>query len=162
MNTQLVADPGPRNQERRLLLAVDESDSSRRAVMYVADFFGDYKDIVITLFSILPQPSEDFFPSDEERLQWLDEQKQSRERMFADYKNLLVAGGIRAEGIETRLTVRQCLSLGDAILEVQDTLRCCIVVLGRRGLSHEEEFIFGSTTSRIIRQARHCAVLVVT
>lgn len=161
MNAQTVADPAPRSQERRLLLAVDESDSSRRAVMYVADFFGDYKDIAVTLFSILPEPAEDFLPSDEERRQWLDEKRRSREAVLADYGEILVGGGIRADRIETRLVIRRCPSLGDAILEAQDALRCCIVVLGRRGLSHQEEFIFGSTTSRILHHARHCAIMVV-
>ena len=161
MNTQIVADPAPRSQERRLLLAVDETDSSRRAVMYVADFFGDYQDVAITLFSILPEPSEDFFRSDDERRRWLEEHGRSREEMLEDYKRILAGAGIRADRIETRLAIRPCRSIGDAILEAQDALRCCIVVLGRRGLSHEEEFIFGSTTSRIIRHARHCAVMVV-
>lgn len=161
MSAQTAADPAPRNQERRLLLAVDESDSSRRAVMYVADFFGDYKDLAVTLFSILPEPAEDFFPTDGERRRWLDEKRRIREEVLAEYGKILAAAGIRADGIETRLVVRQCQSLGDAILEAQDELRCCIVVLGRRGLSHQEEFIFGSTTSRILRHARHCAVMVV-
>jgi nucleotide-binding universal stress UspA family protein len=161
MSAERTPDPAPRSQERRLLLAVDESDSSRRAVMYVADFFGDYKEIVITLFSILPEPSEDYFHSDEERRQWLNEQRRSREAMLGGYRKILAGAGIREDRIETRLATRQCLSIGDAILEAQEELRCCIVVLGRRGLSHEEEFIFGSTTSRIIHHARHCAVMVV-
>ena len=161
MNTQSVSGPGPRNQQRRLLLAVDETDSSRRAVMYVADFFGDYRDIFITLFSILPEPSEDYFASDEERRRWFDDQRRCREEVLADYRKILVGAGIRADRVEEHLVVRSCRSIGDAILEAQDELRCCIVVLGRRGLSHEEEFIFGSTSSRIIHHARHCAVMVV-
>lgn len=161
MNEQQAADPAPRSQERRLLLAVDDSDSSRRAVMYVADFFGDFKNLAVTLFSILQEPAEDLFPTDEERRQWLDEQRRSREAVLADYGKILVGAGIRADRIETRLVIRRCPSLGDAILEAQDELRCCIVVLGRRGLSRQEEFIFGSTTSRVLRHARHCAVMVV-
>lgn len=161
MSTRNASDPAPRTQERRLLLAVEESESSRRAVMYVADFFGDYRDIVITLFSIIPEPAEDFFRSDGERRQWLEEKRREREETLAGYRKILAGAGIREDRIESRLSIRKCSSIGDAILEAQDALRCCIVVLGRRGLTHQEEFIFGSTSSRIIHHARHCAVMVV-
>jgi len=161
MREQNVSVPAPKSQERRLLLAVDEEGSSRRAVMYVADFFGDYEAVAITLFSILPEPPEDFFPSDEERRTWLDQNTRRREETLADYKKILVGGGIREDRVMTRLSIRRCISIGDAILEAQDELRCCIVVLGRRGVTHEEEFIFGSTTSRVIHRARHCAVMVI-
>jgi len=99
------------------------------------------EDLAVTLFSILPEPAEDLFPTDGERRQSLDEQRRSREAALADYGRILAGAGIRADRIETRLVIRRCPSLGDAILEAQDELRCCIVVLGRRGLSHQEEFI---------------------
>jgi nucleotide-binding universal stress UspA family protein len=51
--------------------------------------------------------------------------------------------------------------VGDAILEEQEKLRCCIVVVGRRGLSHNEEFVFGSTSSKILHNAKNCAVMVI-
>jgi nucleotide-binding universal stress UspA family protein len=35
------------------------------------------------------------------------------------------------------------------------------VVVGRRGLTHNEEFLFGSTSSKILHHATHCAVMVV-
>lgn len=161
MSAQTAADTAPKSQERRLLLAVDETDSSRRAVMYVADFFGDYKDIDISLLSIVSEPPEDYFPAAAERLHWLAEKKRSMAETLAEYKKILVGAGLCAERIETRLSIRQCLSVGDAILEEQDKLRCCIVVLGRRALSHDEEFIHGSTSSRILHRAKHCAVMVV-
>lgn len=153
-----LAHPG---NNRHLLLAVDESDSSRRAVMYVADFFGDYKDIDISLLSIVAEPSEDYFPSDAARRQWLEEKKRLVAGALEEYRKILAGAGLREDRIETRLSIRQCPSIGDAILEEQDKLRCCIVVLGRRALTHDEEFIYGSTSSRVLHNAKHCAVMVV-
>jgi nucleotide-binding universal stress UspA family protein len=127
----------------------------------VADFFGDYQDVAITLLSILPEPSEDYFATEEERRRWVEERTRRLNGILGEYRKILADAGIGAEKIETRLSVRQCSSIGDAILEEQEKLRCCIVVLGRRGLSHQEEFVFGSTTGRILRQAKHCAVMVV-
>jgi nucleotide-binding universal stress UspA family protein len=63
--------------------------------------------------------------------------------------------------IEIQLSIQPCSSIGDAILEEQEKLRSCIVVIGRRGISHNKEFVFGSTSSTILHLAKHCAVMVV-
>ncbi|MBU0480683.1 MAG: universal stress protein [Proteobacteria bacterium] len=161
MSEDNFTDLARRDRERHLLLAVDESDNSRRAVMYVADFFGDYRDVFVTLLSIIPEPSEDYFPNDAERVSWLQEKKLTVEKALADYHKILQDAGFPENRIDTRLSVRQCVSIGDAILEEQARLRCCIVVAGRRGLTHNEEFIFGSTSSKLLHHASHCAVMII-
>jgi nucleotide-binding universal stress UspA family protein len=161
MSRQDFGDLKKRDTERHLLVAVDESDNSRRAVMYLADFFSDYKDVFITLLTIVPEPSEDYFPTDTERQEWLAEKKQTMQKALENYREILLGAGFRGEQIESRLCLRQCTSIGDAILEEQEKLRCCIVVVGRRGISHNEEFIFGSTSNRILHHAKNCAVMVV-
>nr|MBF0221331.1 universal stress protein [Desulfobulbaceae bacterium] len=156
-----VNDLTKRDTERHLLAAVDESENSKRAVMYLADFFGDNKDIFITLLSIIQEPSEDFFPTDAERHKWVKEKKETMEKILAGYRQILLGAGFQENQLETRLSVRQCDSIGDVILEEQEKLRCCIVVVGRRGLTHSEEFIFGSTSNKILHHAKNCAVMVI-
>lgn len=150
-----------RENERHLLAAVEESDNSRRAVLYLADFFGDYRDVFITLLSIVPEPSEDYFASETERKQWLADKKQTMEKRLTEYKDILIEGGFHDKQIAQRLVIKQCTSIADAILEEQDRLRCCVVAVGRRGLSHNAEFILGSTSSKILHHAKHCAVMVI-
>ncbi|MCL7487052.1 MAG: universal stress protein [Desulfobulbaceae bacterium] len=77
------------------------------------------------------------------------------------YREILLGAGFKPNQIDVRLVIRQCASIGDAIIEEQEKLRCCIVVVGRRGISHNEEFIFGSTSSKIFHHATNCAVMVV-
>lgn len=161
MSEQNFSDVARRDTERHLLAAVDESENSRRAVLYLADFFGDYKDVFITLLSIIPEPSEDYFATEAERGQWLADKEALTEKRLAEYKEILLAAGFQDKQIEARIETRQCASIGDAILEEQEKLRCCIVVVGRRGISHNEEFVFGSTSSKILHHAKHCAVMVV-
>ncbi len=161
MSKGSFSDVARRDSERHLLAAVDESENSRRTIIYLADFFGDYQDIFITLLSILPEPSEDYFATEDERQKWLTEQTAHITNKLAEYRAILVDAGFSEKQIDVRLVVRQCASIGDAILEEQDKLRCCIVAVGRRGLSHNAEFILGSTSSKILHHAKHCAVLVV-
>jgi len=150
-----------RDTERHILVAVNESDNAKRAVMYLADFFGDYRNVFITLLTILPEPEEDYFADDKEKEDWLREKKRNLEECLSLYRGILLDAGFKEDRLTTQLLIRPCSSIGDAILEEQDKLRCCIVVVGRRGLSHNEEFIFGSTSSRILHQAKNCAVMVV-
>jgi len=161
MSAHDFGDLAHRDTERHLLVAVDESDNSRRAVMYMADFFGGFPDVFVTLLTIIPEPSEDFFPTEAERQAWLQAKKAEMRQHLAAYKEILLGAGFQESQIESRLSVRPCTSIGDAILEEQAKLRCCIVVVGRRGISHSEEFVFGSTSSKILHHAKHCAVMVV-
>ncbi len=161
MTEQTFTDLARRDTERHLLVAVDASANSKRAVMYLADFFGDDKDVLVTILSVIPEPSEDYFTTDEEREKWLAKKEAEMNDVLAGYKEILQGEGFQADQIDVRLIVRQCESIGDAIIEEQAKLRCCIVVVGRRGISHSEEFVFGSTSNKILHYAKNCAVMVV-
>jgi len=161
MNETTFTDLARRDNERHLLVAVDESENSRRAVMYVADFFSGIPNIFITLLSILPEPSEDYFPDDQKQQQWRQEREETMTGVLADYRNILLGADFAEDHIASRLSIRPCVSIGDAILEEQEKLHCCIVVVGRRGISHNEEFVFGSTSNKILHHASHCAVMVI-
>lgn len=161
MNEQNFCDLSRRDTERHLLIAVDESDNSRRAVMYVADFFNGYQDVFVTLLSIIPEPVDDLFPTETERQSWLKNKEAEMQKHLAAYKEILLAAGFQDSQIETRLSIRPCTSIGDAILEEQEKLRSCIIIVGRRGISQSQEFLLGSTSSKIVHHARHCAVMVI-
>ena len=161
MSEQAFTDLARRDTERHLLVAVDASENSKRTVMYVADFFGGSQNVFLTILSIIPEPSEDYFASGEQREKWIADQQAEMTRVLDGYKNILLDGGFLESQIDVRLIIRQCTSIGDAIIEEQEKLHCCIVVVGRRGISHNEEFIFGSTSNRILHHATNCAVMVV-
>lgn len=161
MSDNHFGDLARRDQERHLLVAVDESANSRRAVMYLADFFTGHPEVFITLLTVVPEPSPDFFATEEERRDWLDERRKVVSKALVDYRLILLSAGFSEQQIASRQVVKQCASIAEVILEEQDKLRCCIVVVGRRGLSHNEEFILGSTSSKVLHQARNCAVMVV-
>ena len=161
MSEHTFTDLARRDAERHLLVAVDTSANSKRAVMYLADFFGNDKDVFVTILSIIPEPSEDYFATDEERKKWLVDKEAEMKDVLAGYKEILMDAGFQDDRIDTRLIIRQCESIGDAIIEEQAKLRCCIVVVGRRGISHSEEFVFGSTSNKILHHAKNCAVMVV-
>jgi nucleotide-binding universal stress UspA family protein len=151
----------PGDAERHILAAVDESDNSKRAIIFLADFFGRDKDVHITILSIIPEPSEDFFATEAAMAKWRTDKQAEMARVMAGYRDILHGVGFADNRITVRLIIRPCPSIADAILEEHARHHYRIIVVGRRGISHNEEFIFGSTSNKILHHATNCAVMVV-
>ena len=145
---------------KQILIAVDESDNARRAVLHVADFLGGLPGFRVTVLSILPEPAEDYFTSDEERAKWIESAKKKGTDMVGHYGQRLVQAGF-PHMVSPVAVMKRCSSIGECILEEQRNLGATTVVIGRRGLSKKEEFIFGSTSNKILHAARNCCVWVV-
>ncbi len=148
-------------KDKHLLIAVDESDSSRRAVLYVADFLGGFPGFAVTLLRIIPKPQQDFFDTDEEQQFWLKGQLEASNAMLANYSRVLVQSGFPEDKVRYRACVGEDKSFAEAILETRCDLTCCTVVVGRHHHSKAEEFLFGSTSSKLVHDAKGCAVWVV-
>jgi nucleotide-binding universal stress UspA family protein len=148
-------------KERHLLVAVDGSENSRRAVSFVSDFFGGYGGFRVTLLHIVLEPAAGHFGSEEERRAWLAEREAEARVILDGYRGLLAEGGVPEAQVDVLIEVAQASSIADAILGVQEWLQGCTIVVGRRGLSKKEEFLLGSTSNKILHGAKGCAVMVI-
>jgi nucleotide-binding universal stress UspA family protein len=148
-------------RDKHLLIAIDQSESSKRAVLYVADILGGVPGFKVTLLSVIPEPEEDFFDTVEEKLAWTGEQRAGANRMLENYRQILIQSGFEAGKVRARSCVGDVASLSQAILDTRCDLTCCTVVVGRHHKSKTEEFLFGSTSSKLIHEAKNCAVWVV-
>ena len=146
---------------RNLLIAVDASDNSRRAVQYVADMLGGIKGFKATVLHVIREPEEDEFPVQVEIEKWYDAHRQHANRMLEKYRRMLIGAGFAPEDVSTRATLRYCPSMAECILAEQDLLKYATLVVGRKGLTYKEEFLFGSISGKIVRTARNCTVWVV-
>jgi nucleotide-binding universal stress UspA family protein len=149
------------SRDRHILLALDETKNSMRALLYVADFLGGQSGIRVTLLRIIPDPSEDYFENDYERAEWLENQCREIDEMMRKYREILVQAGFRKKSIGIRVIINYCTSIAECILEEQKNLDCCTVVVGRRVLSRKEEFLFGSTSCNILHAPKKCAIWVI-
>lgn len=148
-------------KDRHILLAVDESENAKRAVLYVADFLGGLRGIRVTLLHIIPEPSDDYFFAETERVKWLEEQRTGAIALSDKYRNILIQSGFRKDKVSVVIDTRYCSSVAECILEQQKKLDCCTVVIGRRGISKKEEFMFGSTSNKLLHSAENCALWVI-
>lgn len=148
-------------KDKHLLIAVDESDSSQRAVLYVADFLGGFPGFTVTLLRVIPEPEEDFFDTGDELRSWIKGQIDGSNKMLENYRQVLIQSGFPEDKVRYRACVGEAKSFAEAILETRCDLTCCTVVVGRHHKSKTEEFLFGSTSSKLIHDAKNCAVWVV-
>lgn len=153
--------PGDIRFNRNVLLAVDDSENSRRAVVYVTFMLRELEGFRVTLLHVIPEPEEDYFAQAEEKETWLDHYRRKVERLLTGYRRELIAAGFHEETVEIRLPQRHCPSIAECILLELDRAEYGTIVVGRQGLSRKEEFLFGSVSSKIVGHARNCTVWVV-
>lgn len=148
-------------KDKHLLIAVDESEEAKRAVLYVADFVGGFPGFRVTLLSIVQEPEEDFFTDEQERSQWIEGKRKQSIQHLDNYREILLQSGFQPDKVEVKLCSGNSRSLSEAILTFQCEMSCCTIVVGRQHKSKTEEFLFGSVSSQLIHEAKNCAVWVV-
>jgi nucleotide-binding universal stress UspA family protein len=156
-----ISDNRAPQSERHVLVALDESENAKRALLYTADFLGGSPGFRVTLLSIIPDPSEDYFADSTERDSWIGEQTSRAEETLKRYRDILIQAGFTDDKVSIRIETGNCPSIADCILDIQKKLNCCTIVVGRRGISKKEEFIFGSTSNRLLHSGKNCAVWVI-
>jgi len=162
-------------KQHRFLVAVDGSDNSTRALRYTGERLAGKDDMEITLLYIERMPERDLFADDE---RWRATCQNLGQRMRAyleEARQALLCYGIPAACLDVKY-VESCnspflkdsagsCSLGSSIArEILDVLQregYGTVVLGRRGVSKAEEFLFGSVSNRIIHHAKDCTIWIV-
>jgi len=146
---------------RNILIAVDESENAKRAVLYVRDLLTGLEGFHISIITIIPEPSEDYFASDDEKSLWIEQTQAKAQKVLEGFRQLFIQGKFREENVATHIVFKECISIGECILDEQKKRSCGTVVIGRRGISKKEEFIFGSTSNKILHSAKDCSIWVI-
>ena len=146
---------------KNILIAVDDSDNSRRAVSYLAQLLGEVAGFTVTILHVVSEVEDDYFAGDHERDKWFEHYQEKVNTMLASYRKILIQGGFNPANVSVRSPIRYCPSMAECILSERDELQYDTIVLGRQGLSRKEEFLFGSISSKIVTHARNCTVWVV-
>ena len=145
-----------------ILLAMDESANAIRAAQYVGRIMGgSCKVFQVTMVNVLVRPSPDLFEEPEGASRYEEEARRKMEAVFARGAELLKEAGVAAEAIRTKFIVCDEPGIAQGLLSEQRSGRYQTIVVGRRGVTKAEEFLFGSVSNKIIHHAKDCAVWVV-
>jgi len=159
-----------------VLVCVDRSEASRKVVRVVADLLkgrsGPDQVTVYHVAEFLPE----FLLSDHPEPgmtsrglaeRWAGKAKADGERVLAERKQELIAGGVAADAVQIKLDLKDCLPESKkvvaalAIIDEMQHGNYDLVCIGRRGASELVMSINGGVTEKVIRGAHGRSMLVV-
>ena len=154
---------------KKILVAVDESKNSMKAVDYVAKSMQPTG--TVTLFSVIPDAtaacdldSPSLTPLfNKHRLAFCaveDAKKDHLEAFMERAKSVLVEAGYPSKNVTVRIRKKKSDIARDILKEAKKG-KYTTIVLGRRGLSAIKEFLFGSVSHKVVQLADKLSVIVV-
>lgn len=147
---------------KNILIAVDASANAGRAVDYAASMLSGCAGARVTLLYVERAPDRDSFDSEQA---WLGQCQLEHDRVFdflKEARGMLLATGLPKEAVTERTVLCSAEpSIAQTILGIQQEGGYGTLVVGRRGITKGEEFLFGSVSTKLVRDARNCAVWVV-
>ena len=154
--------------EKKLLVAVDGSPSSRRALDYLVMMSsGAVSGLSVTLLNVVkpvPPPFSQGTERDPVSLRLAETMQRHRRaqgtEVLTEAKMRLEESGLDPEKVATKIDSRG-LGLARGILFEAEKGMFDAVVLGRRGLSKLEETFVGSVTNKVVQHADRIPVWVV-
>jgi len=154
---------------KKILLAVDDSPSSMKAVEFTAALFGGYGHEVGILHAIPGLGSINFALTKVSNKECSETEisdncvevfKLKIARMFNNIKKILITSGIDSEKISEKI-VAGVLSRSEAIVKEAEDGGYCTIVVGRRGLSKVEAFFMGRVGHKVVYGGNKFSVWVV-
>ena len=150
--------------EKRILIAVDGSVYSRKAMEYAAGIGSIVKNIHYTLLNVHPKVS-DYLVEDAKKdsqslatlKKVIKKNQEESDRLLSESKKVMIKMGIGDDRIET-VSQKQTRGTAKAILDHGKKSLCDAIVLGRRGVSRLAESFMGSITNSVLEHTDNTPV----
>ena len=144
-----------------ILVAVDETATSLRALSYVAGIVGRAEGFSIGLLHIYPEPSAAQLHDGLDLKSYQAKKEETAKQILARASGVLTDCGFAGSRITTMCRMASGETISKTILQVQAEGGYGTVVVGKRGVSKAEEFLFGSISNTVVRNSRDFTVWVV-
>jgi len=158
-----------------MLLAVDESENSRRVVQYVGSLLRRTPDIVVTLFHVLkPMPREllehggSENPAAEAQLSvqlrddqevWIEKERESECHVLKQACETLAQSGFEMSHVAMKYGHEDDIARN--ILEEARSGHHDTIAVGRHGTSRIKQIFGGGVTDQLLRDAKGFAIWIV-
>lgn len=163
---------------RHILIAVDESDASYRAVTYVGSIIGGGEGFRVCLLHALPPLPRELLefggaedPQREEQeeaclkadqARWIEAVRQAAEPVFTRAKQILHAAHVPEEAVETQIV--DTVNTEDTVLDILETAHarhCGTVVVGRKTYHGLKALVTSHVSDELISKGEGLAIWVV-
>jgi nucleotide-binding universal stress UspA family protein len=158
---------------KKVLIAIDDSEGSLKAVGHVAGQFAGMSGLQVTLFHVLLGEPPQFWDdghllTEEERKarkavieKWVTNQKTRLEPIFQKPIEILAREGISRDQISTKFISESIDVIPQCILAEAKGGGYQTLVIGRCGRSRTMHFLLGSVANQVVNAGEGLAVCVV-
>ena len=154
--------------EKKILVAMDDSENARRAVEFVANFFTPENKIM--LFNVIQDTAAlcamsspeltPYFTSQQSSFCLLEKKKKKLvDEAMQKAKRILLDAKFEEKNITIKSEIKKRGVARDIIIEAKSGYN--VIVMGKRGLSGIKDFILGSVSQKVSNTAKDISVLVV-
>ncbi len=154
--------------KKDVLIAIDDSNHSRRAVQYALSMFRVVENLSFTLFHAQPSISQFILeeaekdPAARGRLKGMIRKNREKANAVLDrFKERVLDGGVDESRIKT-VSMPGRSGVAKDILDYGQNNRLDAVIVGRRGVSKMQETLLGSVTAELLQHSRVTPVWVVS
>jgi nucleotide-binding universal stress UspA family protein len=141
-----------------ILVALNDSISSRTVVNFLIKFPFSHDEVQITLLHILRKPS-----AGEELMgkKFMKEQPERKLAALQKAKDRMVENGFNSDKIKIELVTETYATVSDGIIDQFSKSDYNMVVIGRKKMSKAEEFVLGDPSVKLVRALDGIAIVVV-
>ena len=141
-----------------ILVALNDSMSSREVIRFLTRFAFCRDDAKITLAHVFRKPT-----ASEELMgeKFVEKQPSKYMRILENAKNDLVENGFLPSNITINMVQDPYPTVADGIIDSLKKGDSNVVVIGRKRMSKAEEFVLGDPSIKLVRVLEGTAVLVV-
>ena len=145
---------------QKILVAVNDSDDALRAIQYVGQIAKVTDTTALHLY-VFPDPPPDYYSKGGtlEAYKEIMQDQASRALQLAT-KNLFKIG-VNEDQITTSIQLADGKTISQAILAALKEHQCNTLVVGKRGISKNEEFLFGSISNTLARKTKGFATWII-
>lgn len=138
---------------KKILVAVDGTDTARRALRYLATMVGSVAGVEICLLHIAPEPPPYYYLEGHSLKEYALAKNAAAAVIFAEAREILSELGLSGGAVSCQnYLTASGESISDGILAVQKQGGYGTVVVGKRGVSKAEEFLFGSISNAVVQK----------
>ncbi|MDI6791570.1 MAG: universal stress protein [bacterium] len=147
-------------KKNKILIPIDDSIDCHVASNYVRHILGSQdRGLELVLLHVVPKAKS----KEEENLREIpaEEKLEKMKELLNEIKNGFIEAGFNPESIRIEIDKGKHETAAESILDYLEKEHFGTVVIGRRGISKAEEFLYGSVSQKVVREAKGCTVWVV-
>jgi nucleotide-binding universal stress UspA family protein len=147
-------------QWNRMLVAIDGEAASLKALRYVGNITSHLSELYLCLLHVYPPPPPDYYNLGGSLDEYQADQEKRIQSIFTKAAAVLAEFNV-TERVEYRVEMAERGTISETVLKIVRDGDFGTVVVGKRGVSRAEEFLFGSISNSLAQHSKDfCAWIV--